>query len=326
MTGYWEDFPGMSGALERVLDIIRDSARSDNPVISTGLEGLFKGGGKLLRPGLLLIAAGFGEIRNKHYSLAACLEMLHTATLIHDDVIDESPVRRGEPSIYARYGSRNAVLVGDHLLSRCFLLAAEHCSMENALSLARVMALICGMEIEQNSDRYKPDLSLRRYLRKIMGKSAILFALSCQIGAAEAELGPALTARLRRTGYNIGMAFQIIDDILDYAGKPAELRKPLGKDLGDGLVTLPLICALSKDRDGRIRDFLSGNSFTAGAAPGPGPAEIIRLVRESGGIEGAQTYAEKYTRRALREIERLPRCPSRDMLDLLTRRLLLREG
>jgi heptaprenyl diphosphate synthase len=326
MSGYWEDFPGMSEALERVLDIIRDSVRSDNPIVSIGLSGLFDQGGKLLRPGLLLIAAGFGEIRDKHYSLAACLEMLHTATLVHDDVIDESPIRRGEPSIYARYGNRNAVMVGDHLLSRCFLLAAKHCSMENALALARVMAVICGMEIEQNSDRYKSNLSLRRYLRKIMGKSAILFALSCHIGAAEAELSPALTARLRRTGYNIGMAFQIIDDILDYTGEAAVVRKPLGKDLMDGLVTLPLICSLSKDRSGKIRDFLSGDSFTKDPAPGPAPAEIIHLVRESGGIEEAQSYAEKYTRRALREIAGLPRCPSRDMLDTLTRRLLLREG
>jgi heptaprenyl diphosphate synthase len=326
MNGYWEDFPGIPGALERVLGIIRDSARSDNPIISAGLAGLFQGGGKLLRPGLLLIAAGFGGIRDRHYSLAACLEMLHTATLIHDDVIDESPTRRGEPAIHARYGNRNAVLVGDHLLSRCFLLAAEHCSAENALALARVMAVICGMEVEQNSDRYKPDLSLRRYLRKIMGKSALLFALSCHIGAAEAELDPALISRLRRTGYNIGMAFQIIDDILDYAGKEAAVRKPLGKDLAEGLVTLPLICALPGDRSGRLRDFLAGNRFTGGPGQNPAAPEIIRLVRESGGIEGARAYAEKYTRRALREIAGLPPCPSRDMLEQLARRLLLREG
>jgi heptaprenyl diphosphate synthase len=313
------------------LRIIRESTASNNPIISEGLTGLFDSGGKLLRPGLLLIAAGFGEIQDKHYTLAACLEMLHTATLIHDDVIDESPTRRGQPALHTRYGNQNAVLVGDHLLSRCFLLAAESSSRENALALAKAVALICGMEIEQNSDRYQPNVSLRRYLRRIMGKSAMLFALSCHIGASEALVDLALTARLRRVGYNIGMAFQIIDDILDYTGDPGLVRKPLGKDLLEGIVTLPLICALPRDPTGALQRFIRGN-FTAGRIAGAGldganfGEAIIGLVQKAGGIETARAYAETYTRRALREIAGLPQCPARDKLDMLTRRLLVREA
>jgi heptaprenyl diphosphate synthase len=306
-------------------------------------------------------------MRDKHYSLAACLEMLHMATLIHDDVIDESPTRRGKPTLHTNCGNRNAVLAGDFLLSRCFILAAKYTSPDNALALARVIAVICGQEIEQNSGRYIANFSMRHYFRKIMGKSATLFALSCHIGASEAKAPRGLASRLRRVGYNIGMAFQIIDDILDYAGDPEQVRKPLGNDIREGLVTLPLICALSLDKSGALRQLIAVNSFTVAdtaaeettAAPGdinwaagetpamPGdinwaakemfvpagaPASaagsnaIIKAVRESGGIDAARVYAERYTQRALRELACLPACLSRDMLDTLTRRLLLREA
>ncbi|MCL2374265.1 MAG: polyprenyl synthetase family protein, partial [Treponema sp.] len=127
MSSLWNDFPGMPEALERVSGIIENLLVSKSPVITEGLAGLFDGGGKLLRPGLLLVAARFGKPRSgglqeKHYKLAAALEMLHMATLIHDDVIDDSPLRRGLPSLNSRYGKRDAVLMGDFLLSRCFLL------------------------------------------------------------------------------------------------------------------------------------------------------------------------------------------------------------
>ncbi|GHT65242.1 geranylgeranyl pyrophosphate synthase [Spirochaetia bacterium] len=327
MTSYWQDFPGIPEALERVSGIIRETSASENPIISQGLAGLFDGQGKLLRPGLLLITAGFGKIQDKHYTLAACLEMLHMATLIHDDVIDESPTRRGRPAVHAQYGNRNAVLMGDYLLSRCFLLASEYTSADNAVGLARVIATICGMEIEQNSDRFRTNISLRHYLRKIMGKSAALFALACHVGASEARASKALTAQLRRIGYNIGMAFQIIDDILDYAGDPGTVRKPLGNDLKDGLVTLPLICAIrgegafAPEDAGTLRGFFSADHFSVGDS-----GAIIGLVRNSGGLEAARAYAEKYTARAIREIAALPAGSPRDMLDRLTRLLLVRDA
>ncbi|GHT91085.1 geranylgeranyl pyrophosphate synthase [Spirochaetia bacterium] len=327
MSSYWQDFPGIPEALEKVSGIIRETSASENPIISQGLTDLFDGQGKLLRPGLLLIAARFGKLQDKHYTLAACLEMLHMATLIHDDVIDESPTRRGQPAVHAQYGNRNAVLLGDYLLSRCFLLASEYTSADNAVGLARVIATICGMEIEQNSDRFRTNISLRRYFRKIMGKSAMLFSLACYIGASEAKVSRVLTAQLRRIGYNIGMAFQIIDDILDYAGDTEAVRKPLGNDLKEGLITLPLICVLQQEGTlapesaGYLRAFFSGSSFSAGNG-----GTIVNLVRNSGGLEAARAYAEKYTARAIREIAALPAGRPRDMLERLTRRLLVREA
>jgi heptaprenyl diphosphate synthase len=321
MTSYWADFPGMPEALEKVFGIIRNASASNNPIISKGLGGLLDGNGKMLRPGLLLIAAGFGKIDEKHYRLAAALEMLHTATLIHDDVIDDSPFRRNLPALHTKFGGRDAVLIGDFLLSRCFLLAADYTSPRNALNLARIISVICTMEIEQNSDRFRSNLSLRVYLRKILGKSALLFSLACFVGAYEAKAPKEVCERLRRTGYNTGIAFQIIDDILDYAGDEDLVRKPLGKDIAAGLVTLPLICALPLDTSGTLRKIFSQDTFKPDDS-----GEIAALVRKSGGAEAAGKFAALYTDRALREISLLPPGKHRDMLDELVRRLLMRKG
>ncbi|GHU98389.1 geranylgeranyl pyrophosphate synthase [Spirochaetia bacterium] len=320
MTSFWQDFPGIPEALEKVSGIIQNSSASQNSIVSRGLGVLFDGNGKLLRPGLLLIAAEFGKVQDKHYNLAACLEILHMATLIHDDVIDDSPLRRGAPAVHTQFGKRDAVLIGDYLLSRCILLAAKYTSAENAANIARLMSVMCVMEIEQNSDRFSTNLSLRRYLRKIMGKSAGLFSLACHVGAYEAKVSRALTEQLRRIGYNMGMAFQIIDDILDYSGDPGAVRKPLGNDIKEGLITLPLICAIPRDTSGTLKSLFAGETFF----PNDTPA-ILTLVRDSGGVDLAKQHAEAYTRRALRGIAELPAGKGRNMLDKLTRSLLIRD-
>ena len=320
MFSIWNDFSGMPEALQKVSGIIRSSLASKSPIIGDGLEGLFNGGGKLLRPGLLLAAARFGELQEKHYKLAAAVEMLHMATLIHDDVIDDSPLRRGLPSLHSRYGKKDAVLMGDFLLSRLFLLTAEYTSPANARSLARAISVLCMMEIEQNGDRFKSNISMRSYLRKIVGKSATLFSLACFTGAREANLSPELCQRFRRIGYNIGLSFQIIDDILDYSGNEEQTRKPLGSDIAAGLVTLPVLCALRSDTSGVLRDIFSRAAFTAKEA-----GVIFAQVQNGKGLEAAGRYASSYTDRALRDIAALPPGENRDMLEALTRRLLTRQ-
>jgi len=320
MFSIWNGFSGMPEALEKVSGIIHNSLASKNPMMTEGLTGLLKGGGKLLRPALMLIAARFGKLQEKHYKLAAALEMLHMATLVHDDVIDDSPLRRGLPALHSRYGKKDAVLMGDFLLSRCFLLTAEYTSPENALNLAQAISILCTMEIEQNNDRFKNNVSLRSYLRKIMGKSALLFSLACHTGAYEAKLNRELCQRFRRIGYNIGIAFQIIDDILDYSGDQSLVRKSLGTDIGAGLVTLPVLCALRLDHSGTLKDIFSRGTFT------PEEAKVIfAQVQSCGGAEAAGAYAASYTSRALKDIAALPPGENRDMLETLTRCLLIRE-
>jgi heptaprenyl diphosphate synthase len=320
ISSFWNDFPGMPEALKKVSGIIQSSIVSQNPIISEGLTGLFNGGGKLLRPGLLLIAGRFGKLREKHYKLAAALEMLHMATLIHDDVIDDSPLRRGLPSLHTRFGKKDAVLIGDFLLSRCFLLTGEYTSPKNALNLARVISVICMMEIEQNNDRFKSNTSLRSYLRKITGKSALLFSAACFVGAHEAKLSRDLCEQFRRIGYNIGIAFQIIDDMLDYTGDPGLMRKSLGNDINAGLVTMPVLCALRLDTSGVLYRIFSRDSFSS-----EDTRLIFSQVQNCGGVEAASKQAENYTNRALRGIAALPSGKSRDMLENLCRRLLIRQ-
>ena len=242
------------------------------------------------------------------------------ATLIHDDVIDDSPLRRGMPTVHSRFGKRDAVLAGDFLLSRCFLLCSQYTSPRNALNLARLVSVICTMEIEQNNDRFKTNRSLRGYLRKIMGKSALLFSAACFAGAHEARAPREICASLRRIGYNTGMAFQIIDDILDYVGQEDRVRKPLGNDIAAGLVTLPVICALPLDGSGALRNIFARETFSTQDG-----ARMYTLVRQCGGIAAAGKYAESYTRRALREIQALPPGEAREMLNTVVTRLLVRE-
>jgi heptaprenyl diphosphate synthase len=325
MKDFWADFSsisddGISHDIQKVSEIIRSSISSQNPIINDGLSVLFENQGKMLRPGLLLIASRFGDHQNdKAIHLAAALEMLHAATLIHDDIIDDSPLRRGLPTINSKYGKKDAVLIGDFLLSRAFLLAAEYSSPEQALQLSKVISIICTMEIEQNTSRFQFDNSLRKYFRKIMGKTAMLFSLACHIGAHEAKVSKPVTEMLRRIGYNIGMAFQIIDDILDYSGNEKQVRKPLGVDLKSGVITLPLIAALRKDSSGNLANLCNTQNLHNADFSG-----IIAMVKDLGGIESSGVYARKFTNRALQEIMKLPSGYSRDLLEQLTNRLLVR--
>jgi heptaprenyl diphosphate synthase len=318
MTDFWNDFPGIPDELERVQSLIRDSIRSDNPVVEEALSDLFGGDGKLLRPGLLLVASRFGKgDQKKPIALAAALEMLHVATLVHDDVIDDSPLRRGLPAMHVKVGRKDAVLVGDYLLSRCFLLTAEYTSPVNAVRLARVISVICTMEIEQDMDRFKFGTSVRTYLRKIMGKTALLFSLACHVGAAESRAPARVCGGVRRAGYDMGMAFQIIDDILDYTGAVDTVRKPVGNDLRAGLATLPLIYALQGD-DGELAAMID----TPERFQNLDVQAAVSAVIARGGIEKARASARRYTDRALKEIAALPKGEGRDMLEKLARDLL----
>jgi heptaprenyl diphosphate synthase len=318
MTDFWNDFPGIPDDLARVNTLILDSIRSDNQLVFESLSGVFGGDGKLLRPGLLLIASRFGKgDMRKPIALAAAMEMLHVATLIHDDVIDDSPLRRGMPALHTTVGRKDAVLIGDYLLSRCFLVTAEYTSPENAVRLARAISVICTMEIEQDTDRYSASPSVRAYLRKIMGKTALLFSLACHVGAAESKASLRVSGRLRRAGYDMGMAFQIIDDILDYTGNADAVRKPVGNDLRAGLATLPLILALRRD-DGRLAEMLgTPERFRSVDVPA-----AVAAVVELGGIDGARSLARRYTERALAEIALLPAGEPRAMMGKLARMLL----
>lgn len=319
-SDFWQDFPSVREGLQAVRTRMAEATRVNNPVIEQAVRTLIEGDGKMLRPALVLVSSEFGRRRPAHLSsLAAALELLHVATLVHDDVIDDSPLRRGQPAAWSRFGRKDAVLTGDFLLSRCLSLTAAHTSPRNAQYLAEALGAICRMEIEQDAGRFQLDTSIRTYTRRILGKTALLFSLACHVGATESKADALIAERLRRAGYAIGMAFQIIDDILDYEADRGLLRKPTGNDLRAGVCTLPLICALRRDQ-GPLRALLERQDLSAEEVE-----SAIAIVKESGGLDEARRHARRYTERALREIAQLQPSGPRQMLSSIARRMLERE-
>lgn len=322
MTDFWNDFPSVKGGLEAVVSVMSDTVRSKGFPLGPDLARIVDADGKMLRPGFLLLSSEFGRGSSKKKNLvplAAAIEILHLGTLIHDDILDEAAVRRGEPAFHVRNGTKEALLTGDWLFAQAFRLASNFSSPENARNLAMVVGVICSSEIRQDLDKFRYSRSVRSYLRKIAGKTAALFSLSFTVGAAESGCAPLTVNRLRRAGYNIGMAFQVIDDILDYESTQGVFRKPVGKDLSEGLCTLPLIHALSSD-DGEIRRLLSSPPFSEETI-----CRIVGRVRDSGALEASRKTAQRYTQRALNEIDALPDRPARQTLRRVAERLLVRE-
>jgi heptaprenyl diphosphate synthase len=319
MRPFWDGHPQLALELAEVRQTILSRAATDDAEVQGAVRQLLESSGKMLRPAFVILSSKFGQPdHEKIIRIGAAVEMLHLATLVHDDIIDGATTRRGMATLHVVRGPRGAVLVGDWLFASCFSLVADMAKSENARALSQIVARICGSEISQSADRYVVHTSVRRYLRRIAGKTAALFALSFHVGAQEAACAPQLCAVLRRLGYCLGMGFQIIDDILDFRQAGAETGKPTGSDLSQGIYTLPAILGLHHD-DGRLAASLArghrGRWATSRAA---------RLIHDRGGIDGARSFAQAYTERSLREIQRLPSNGSKDILAEVTERLLHR--
>ena len=275
MRSFWADQPELSALLDRVRDEITARSGAEEGPVQSSIRRLVESHGKMLRPAFVLLAASFGAPdAGRVRRAAAAIEMLHMATLVHDDIIDEAAVRRGIQTLHALSGSRAAVLTGDWLFAGAFSLVAEFADMESARALASLVGRICAGEIRQSADRYRVDPSLRRYLRTIAGKTAVLFALSFHIGARESGCAPDVARLLRRLGYDLGMGFQIIDDILDFEGTTAQTGKPTGSDLAQGIFTLPVVLGLRAD-DGALAAALADPPYDGGAAR-PARADDLR--------------------------------------------------
>jgi heptaprenyl diphosphate synthase len=334
----WAEFPEIRRELDRVQAVILEEVSRPGGTLSRGLRDLLSRDAKLLRPAFTIIAAriqtGGAAASDRIIRIAAAIELLHAASLIHDDIVDEATTRRGGPALHVQYGSRAAVLMGDYLFARCFSLVADHARASNASMLSAAVGHIITSEIAETQEGEDTEFSVRRYVRRIVGKTAVLFALSFHFGAAEAcEEGcdTRTVEILRRVGYNIGMGFQIIDDLLDLFGNSRRTGKPMATDLRQGVVTLPIILAANSLQRSRLVRIL--NRIGGGSSP-----RMMRFwhermidhvrteVAEAGGRDGAMAAARLYTRRAEREILRLPEGRERMMLKDLTERLLYRAG
>ena len=225
--------------------VLRESLASDVALIRQVSEHIVGGGGKRLRPALLLLTArACGYTGTHHHTLAAVVEMIHTATLLHDDVVDESSLRRGHATANALFGNAASVLVGDFLYSRAFQLIVSVDSMRALHILSDATNVIAEGEVLQLLNSGNPDVEEGAYLDVIRRKTAKLFEASAQLGAMLAGADPAIEDALAHYGAHLGTAFQLIDDVLDYSGDHEAIGKNLGDDLAEGKPTLPLIRAM----------------------------------------------------------------------------------
>lgn len=282
--------------LDRIRGKLADFAGSCPSGIRQIIHPLFTGHGKLLRPTLVILASGSGKgPDDRTIELAAIIEIFHIATLIHDDIIDDAGQRRGLRTVHSSWGAKKAVLAGDYLLAKALEKAAAFGNQDQLRQAAAGISRICRSEIDQSLNRFRYDCSLRSYMRRISGKTAALFAAAAHAGATESGCDTQTTDKLRRFGYNLGMCFQIIDDVLDF--QPSTGKK-MYADLKNGIIGLPLLLALQERPDLRRQLPRSGTIFRQASARKAG----LFICRKTGAINKCLDFINLYETRALREI------------------------
>ncbi|MFO1094429.1 MAG: polyprenyl synthetase family protein [Planctomycetaceae bacterium] len=296
-------------AAERTFD--RELA-SANPYLADILSHTRRFRGKRLRPLLLLLSAeATGGIRDEHVTLAAVIEMIHTATLVHDDVLDDADLRRHVATVNSRWNNSTSVLFGDYLFTHAFHLAASVGTTDACRMIGRATNIVCEGELTQVRQGGNLDLTEEEYLKIIEAKTGELCAVACRLGARFSNAGEAVASAMDRYGRQLGIAFQIADDVLDLAGTERETGKTLGSDLAQRKLTLPLIRLLSSTANGtatHARELIaSGDASTA--------AELHRLLVSSGALASARQTALEYAEGARSGLRLLPNSDGRQLLE-----------
>jgi octaprenyl-diphosphate synthase len=274
---------------------------------------LVDSGGKRLRPLLTLAAAtACGHMQGMHIRLAASVEFIHTATLLHDDVVDASTLRRGKLAANMVWGNKPSVLVGDFLLSRAFQLMVETGDLRVLHILAGASAVIAEGEVLQLRSANNLSTTEADYLLIVGAKTAALFAASAESGATIANADPAYIAAFRSYGQNLGVAFQLIDDALDYSGRQALMGKSVGDDFREAKVTLPVILAYNRGDDDAKRFWQ--RTIQLGQQRDGDLQRAISYIEQAGATDEARDQAQRYARQACRAVQQLPQSPLRDAL------------
>ncbi|MEO7067820.1 MAG: polyprenyl synthetase family protein [Rhodanobacter sp.] len=303
-----------AAAMQRVDALIRQRLSSDVVLINQIADHIIASGGKRLRPTLHVLSAGAAGYRGEqHIKLAAVIEFIHTSTLLHDDVVDESDLRRGRKTANALWGNAASVLVGDFLYSRSFQLMVELDDMRIMRILADTTNTIAQGEVLQLLNIGNADVSEASYLAVIERKTAVLFAAATELGGVLGKLPAAQTDALRRYGMELGYAFQIADDLLDYVSNPNTLGKNIGADLAEGKPTLPLIYALenaNQQQAQTLRHVIEHGGVDS-------LDDIIVAIRESGALERTSQRAQAHANAARDALTVLPASPYRDALAAL---------
>jgi octaprenyl-diphosphate synthase len=289
--------------MHEVDKVIGQRLTSSVPLVAQISQYIIAAGGKRLRPALLLMVCGaLGYRGTHHFSLAAVVELIHTATLLHDDVVDASTLRRGRPTANETFGNPASVLVGDFLHTRSFQMMVEAGSMRIMEILSEATNVIAEGEVLQLMNMHDASLDEAGYLRVIRSKTAKLFEASARLGAILCDSSPVVETACAMYGEALGTAFQIIDDVLDYDGDAAEMGKNLGDDLREGKSTLPLIAAMQRGTPAQAR--IVRHAIEQGSTEQL--TEIVAIVRDTGALEITRAAAHDEARRAIEAARQLP--------------------
>jgi geranylgeranyl pyrophosphate synthase len=314
----------VEGDLAKVKNQIESVAEVSPPHLAEMLRHIL-GGGKVMRPALTLLAGRFYEYDLKLLlPMATAIELMHTATLVHDDAIDKSAVRRGKATVNQLWGEEEAVLLGDYVFARAGEFAADTGNLRVIKLFSRTLQTISRGEIIQSQDAFKLEQSRDHYLERIAGKTASLFALATVSGAVLSRAPEGSIKILEDYGYNLGLAFQIVDDILDFVGTEAEMGKPIGSDLAQGTLTLPAMLLLEQYPEDNPVQELFQNPYMSEKDKQAKIERAIEMASASSIVKQCYEVASEYGDRACRDLDKLPENPSRralrDLADLVISR------
>lgn len=291
----------IEGELVEFRQVFDSSLTTSNPLLKEVLTYIRRRNGKMMRPILtLLVAKSFGPVGMDTYHAAATMEMLHTASLVHDDVVDESNERRGQPSVNSAFNNKISVLVGDYLLSTSLFHASQTHNLRIVELVARLGQDLSEGEILQLSNISNEELSEAVYYEVIRKKTAVLFSCCAELGAISAGAGEEEVERFRLFGDKLGICFQIKDDIFDYSDD-REIGKPTGNDMLEGKITLPALYAIIHYGNDRTRELV--RKIKAGNITPAEIEEMVTFTKAHGGIEYAEKVMEEYRRDALRLLD-----------------------
>lgn len=295
---FWKGLEPVEAGLDRVKEHLSAFIQTFPRDFQEELKPLFSRRGKALRAGLMIVAAK-QIYSDSFFDCAAALELIHLASLIHDDVVDGAKIRRKEPAFHMSLGIEKAVLYGDFLFAACFRLISREVAPDLAQQLALLVGVMVGAELYQQKDRWKFPLSLRRSLKKTMGKTALLFSLSLYAGAREAKRPEETCLLFKKAGYALGMAFQLQDDLLDWTSTEALIGKPIFEDIKAGIFTLPVVFAWRADKtlmEQKIR-LLQVNELSVDA--------FKLTLKDMKAFEQTQRKIEEYWVRAERDLKKV---------------------
>lgn len=300
--------------LQRVEDELKGFVANDFPVLNESAVHLLAAGGKRLRPAFTLLSGKFYNYSlERLMPIAMALELIHMATLVHDDVVDASMTRRGRETVKAKWGNIVSIQTGDYLFAKSLMLIARINNPVIARILAEVSVEMCQGEIQQIKSTFDVRQNLKQYYYRIKRKTALLIAASCKLGGLASDAPKRQVWALGAYGHALGMAFQIVDDILDITAKPTELGKPVGGDIQQGIMTLPMIAALelSPERN-RLEALLAKQNKNKEDV-----AEAVGLIKSSGAIEEAMRWVDIYVNKAKKHLQELPDVTTRKALEEL---------